>query len=773
MKKTLTKSIIIAWIVLGCFSPAALAQTTTTKAASVLPTNIDMFFESDTAVENPLWDLVSAQMEGAPDVAVLLFEMAANNVITFALGNFEAGESDYDFYLSVNTDEAGFTKFVETSDAEISEVYGDKTIYKMEEDAFAALLGNLMLVTNKIENLRVAITNFNKPGNSLADNATFKAVTIRNLGGSFLNIYINPAVIMEQVTSELGLTSELGVNATFTGLMNALTGEGVSVSKVSDGFKFAIAVKADKTKLAAINMTMDKYNFTPSLYKLVSGKGLIFYQERSNIKAQMDDAIKMFNFDAAALAELNSFKVDFKTETGIDFDRELLPLLTKNYLVTLHDAGQMLPGVTMVLDVSDHTALAGQMMVKVSEYLKKSLQKAEDDAGTDLFTSGLYDAGGTAFYEYAINLKKIDGGSDLESFSDDDATVYLRLAVTSDGNLVISTVKDLAGVFRSSEGLMSDAALKAEFTNPSAIINEVAYLNIDNIAAYVNHLMTMSGADSGSIDTAAALFKPWHGLFMRSYAEADSVSVEGKLNIDLAAMGDYATYIENLFGSAFGTNYGDYSRELPDLGQLGFGNSFCDVSSNDWYYPYVTDLSDQMIVSGYEDGCFKPNQPVTRAEFMKMAMKALGKAAAINSSYQPFKDVPPIYDAWYSEDINMADMLGYVDGYSDGTFHPNALITRAEAVQILYNMSNQLPSVNVIYQPLESLISFNDVHKTDWFFTPVVAAYHYNLVKGATPTTFEPNRNITRAEAAKIINLLQTLELQALPPAEGEYVGPE
>jgi len=777
MKKTLTKSIIITWIALSCFSPSALAQTATatTKAASVLPANIDMFFESDTAVENPLWNLASAQMAGAPEVAALLFDMAGKNNVTFAIGNFAAGESNYDIYAALNTDESGFKKFVETSKAEISEVYGDKTIYKIETDAYATLLGDLMLVTNKIENLRIAIGNFNKPGNALEDNSTFNAVANRNLGGSFLNIYLNPAVILGQVTGmtdEISGTTDLGLNNTFTGLMKAMQGEGVSIAQVSDGIKFAVAVESSKEKLAALNLSYDKYNFTPSLYKLVSGKDLIFYEERTNLKEQIDDFMKMFTLDTTATAEMNTFKVDFKTNTGIDFDRELLPMLDKNYLVTAHNSSQLLPAMTMIFDVREHTASAGQSMLKISEYIKKELQKEEDSLGKDIFKYDIYDAGGTAFYDFTIYLTNLDDSGDLDFFSGAATTLNLRMAVTADGYAVISTLPDLNGWFRkSSTGVLDNTGLNAEFTNPSATLNEVVYLDIDNTAAYVNNLLTHSGYNNGSIDTAAALFKPWHNLFMRSYGDTDSLWVEGKLNFDMAAMGDYTTYIENLFSSAFSSNY-DYTSNMPDLGQLGFNKSFCDVSSNDWYYSYVTDLSGQMIISGYPDGCFKPNQPITRAEFIKMAMKALGKAATINSSYQPFKDVPPLGDAWYSENINMAAMMGFADGYSDGTFHPNALITRAEAVQILYNMSTQLPAVNVIDQPLESLISFNDVHKTDWFFTPVVAAYYYNIVNGATPTSFEPNRNITRAEAAKIINLLQTLELQAAPPAEGEYVGP-
>ena len=172
----------------------------------------------------------------------------------------------------------------------------------------------------------------------------------------------------------------------------------------------------------------------------------------------------------------------------------------------------------------------------------------------------------------------------------------------------------------------------------------------------------------------------------------------------------------------------------------------------------MMELVSRGVIRGYDDGTFRPAAQITRAEFTTMLMRATGKAMTISSADKPFSDVPPYPGEWYSENVIMANGLGLIEGYEDGTFRPEAQITRAEAMQIIFNFSNQLKAVQVIDQPLDSLISFSDVQKTDWFLTPVAAGVYYGIINGATPTTFEPGRNLTRAEAAKMIHLFLVKE---------------
>ncbi|WP_458411768.1 S-layer homology domain-containing protein [Schinkia sp. CFF1] len=167
------------------------------------------------------------------------------------------------------------------------------------------------------------------------------------------------------------------------------------------------------------------------------------------------------------------------------------------------------------------------------------------------------------------------------------------------------------------------------------------------------------------------------------------------------------------------------------------GNSFKDVSTDAYYYKAVQELVQKGVVSGYPDGTFKPDKPVTRAEFSALLVKALELDTA-SISNPNFKDVHT-NDWYYSSVAALAD-LGLVGGYEDGTFQPNKKITRAEIAALLTRVCN-LSADN------STALPFTDVPANAWFKEVVAALYQSQLVSGKTATTFAPNDNATRAEA--------------------------
>jgi len=752
--------------------PTAFAQTASTglEAKDLIPAGADMVFELNTSVKNPLEDLIKSELaDQGNELATLMLSLAENNIISMAIGNI-ADTGNEDMFLSMEMSAENFAKVIETSKATESEIYNNIKLYKLEEAVYTALVKNLLVISDSPENLKKAIDNQSQPVNSIGALTAYKSVKSHDVTNNFFNMYMDPSVFMEYLGEGVGgdkvsIETMAKNGIIFAGLISAMDGESLSVNQNDTGFGFGVAVHADSAKLAEIGYVIDKYNFNPSLYQLLSGKGLLFYQERTNLKEQLADILKMIELDTAETTEYNNFKTEFKKETLVDFDSELLALFGDKYMITAHNTDHLLPGITGIFKVNDPNK-AGAIALKLSDYIGKKLKEEQPNYSAKIYDYNISSAGGTSFYDYTIYLKAMDDGGDLEAVTDSAATLNLRLAVTTDGYFVISTLPDLNAYFKKGgEGLLENAGLKAAFTNPSGESNEVIYLDVDSLHQYIGVLMNIFEADSQTKEEISTVFSPWHGLFIRGEATNNSAWVKGQVNVDVDKLGDFATNFAaamDSFGGGLGTDYAsNLTNEADILAPFGVEKQFCDVSESDWFYPFVTELSSRMIIGGYEDGCFRPNQPITRAEFIKLAMKAIGSAAAINSSYQPFKDVPPIYGEWYSEDINMASMLGYIGGYADGTFKPNATISRAEAIQILYNMSNVLPGVNVIDQPLEGLISFSDVKKTDWFFTPVVAASYYDIIDGTTDK-FEPNRNLTRAETAKIINLLMDVEATSL-----------
>ena len=130
--------------------------------------------------------------------------------------------------------------------------------------------------------------------------------------------------------------------------------------------------------------------------------------------------------------------------------------------------------------------------------------------------------------------------------------------------------------------------------------------------------------------------------------------------------------------------------------------SFSDIDDH-WAKDYILDAADKNIISGYPDGTFLPDKPVTRAEFTKMVNNALGNTAASSIS---FKDVPAA--EWYHGEISKAVAAGYAGGYDTGDFLPNNNISRQEAAVML---SRIVPTYNYS----ASLTSYGDkASVSDW-----------------------------------------------------------
>jgi len=140
------------------------------------------------------------------------------------------------------------------------------------------------------------------------------------------------------------------------------------------------------------------------------------------------------------------------------------------------------------------------------------------------------------------------------------------------------------------------------------------------------------------------------------------------------------------------------------------GGSFTDVSENAWYYDAVTALSGLGVISGYGDGSFGPDNTITRAEFVTMAIHFTG--LDVRDGATGLQDVPESY--WAAGYIAAAVDAGYVSGYSDGSFRPESQITRAEAVTIL----NKIRGCEGISEG----VSFTDVPETHWAYTAITAA---------------------------------------------------
>ena len=144
-----------------------------------------------------------------------------------------------------------------------------------------------------------------------------------------------------------------------------------------------------------------------------------------------------------------------------------------------------------------------------------------------------------------------------------------------------------------------------------------------------------------------------------------------------------------------------------------------DVSAGDWYNKAVATLSRMGILSGYEDGSFRPNATVTRAEFAAMAARFDTEAKPVDT---PFTDLT---GCWAADEIAKAYGKGWVNGYGDNTFRPNGPITRAEAVTLINLVLRRLPETDKDLLPDER--TWPDNPETFWGYLALQEASNSHL----------------------------------------------
>ena len=136
---------------------------------------------------------------------------------------------------------------------------------------------------------------------------------------------------------------------------------------------------------------------------------------------------------------------------------------------------------------------------------------------------------------------------------------------------------------------------------------------------------------------------------------------------------------------------------------------FPDIS-NHWAKGYINAVADKGIVNGYEDGNFRPNENITRAEFAKIIAKMLGGTSQ-NSNVE-FTDTAEHWAQPYIAALAEKDMIA---GYSDGTFRPDLPITRAEAVAVINRAVTRNHASDLVIQ-------FKDVTPEHWAYAEIVKA---------------------------------------------------
>ncbi|WP_433944274.1 S-layer homology domain-containing protein [Paenibacillus sp. SN-8-1] len=184
------------------------------------------------------------------------------------------------------------------------------------------------------------------------------------------------------------------------------------------------------------------------------------------------------------------------------------------------------------------------------------------------------------------------------------------------------------------------------------------------------------------------------------------------------------------------------SLALSSLGVASAGTATGKDYAGHWAEKQIQSWVDNGNLHGFQDGSVKPNQTITRAEFIALINRAF---AFSDTADVNFTDLSA--SNWAYTDVAKAVKAGYITGYTDNTIHPNAPITRQEAATVVFKV------LGLSEGDTEALKQFSDVSQiAAWSKGSVAAAVQKKILKGYPDGTFGPTRSLTRAEAITLID---------------------
>ena len=178
---------------------------------------------------------------------------------------------------------------------------------------------------------------------------------------------------------------------------------------------------------------------------------------------------------------------------------------------------------------------------------------------------------------------------------------------------------------------------------------------------------------------------------------------------------------------------------------------FTDVRADDWFYDPVCYVYSQGLMTGTSATTFEPNTSLSRAMLVAVLHRLEGSPQA---SAGDFTDVAD--GDWYAQAVNWAASVGIVNGFDDGSFQPNAAITREQMAAILRNYDAKLAQTGAAYKGLDvtasgDLSTYSDAASvSDWAKESVVWMVGSGLIGGYEDNTLRPQGTTTRAEVSAV-----------------------
>ena len=186
-----------------------------------------------------------------------------------------------------------------------------------------------------------------------------------------------------------------------------------------------------------------------------------------------------------------------------------------------------------------------------------------------------------------------------------------------------------------------------------------------------------------------------------------------------------------------------FSMVLSMICTISYAKEFPDVDSSHWAIEYISKLSDEGVINGYDDGTYRPEGTVKRSEFLKLVM------AAVWPSYLDLEEVPAPFDHWAAPYVGLAEIDGVLEKGEYTLENIEEPITRIEMAKIIAKADMYEKYNSAQYGEQLGFLDIGELDTEDRLL--LTHAYVSGLIKGYDNGTFKPNKTMTRAEAATMI----------------------
>lgn len=216
-------------------------------------------------------------------------------------------------------------------------------------------------------------------------------------------------------------------------------------------------------------------------------------------------------------------------------------------------------------------------------------------------------------------------------------------------------------------------------------------------------------------------YTPGHKPGAGEKEELELAPIPGWLNGDdhvayvIGYEGDVVRPNANITRAEVATIFFRLLKEEVREDNMTWDNDFSDVSKGQWFNCAISTMSALGVINGYPDGTFRPNAPITRAEFAAIAARFDGRGVG---SIAKFSDID---GHWGAKEITRAYENGWVDGYPNGTFCPDQDITRAEAMTLVNRVLHRVPETERDLLPGMAIWKDN-MNENAWYYLAVQEA---------------------------------------------------